>query len=146
MKILVINGPNLNLLGSREPEIYGDLSLDEILAKLRERADAMGVELDCFQSNEEGALVTRIGETRGEFDGIIMNPAGYTHSSVALRDALQASNVPCVEVHLSNIHSREEFRRTSMTAPACIGSISGFGATSYILALEALVDHMAKRG
>jgi 3-dehydroquinate dehydratase II len=146
MKILVLNGPNLNLLGTREPDIYGKLSLEDIVARLKKRAKELGVQLDAFQTNDEGALVSRIGETIGKYDGIIMNPAAYTHTSVALRDALQACKVPCVEVHLSNIHAREDFRRTSMTAAACIGQISGFGATSYILALEALVEYLNKDG
>jgi 3-dehydroquinate dehydratase-2 len=146
MKILVLNGPNLNLLGTREPDIYGTLSLDDIVARLKKRASGLGVQIDAFQTNDEGALVSRIGETIGKYEGIIMNPAAYTHTSVALRDALQACKVPCVEVHLSNIHAREDFRRTSMTAAACIGQISGFGATSYILALEALVEYLNKDG
>jgi 3-dehydroquinate dehydratase II len=146
MKILVLNGPNLNLLGTREPDIYGTLSLDDIVARLKKRAKELGVQIDAFQTNDEGALVSRVGETIGKYEGIIMNPAAYTHTSVALRDALQASKVPCVEVHLSNIHAREDFRRTSMTAAACIGQISGFGATSYILALEALVEYLNKGG
>jgi 3-dehydroquinate dehydratase-2 len=146
MKILVLNGPNLNLLGTREPDIYGTLSLDDIVARLKKRARELGAQLDAFQSNDEGALVSRIGESIGKYEGIIMNPAAYTHTSVALRDALQACKVPCVEVHLSNIHAREDFRRTSMTAAACIGQISGFGSTSYILALEALVEYLNRDG
>jgi 3-dehydroquinate dehydratase II len=142
MKILVLNGPNLNLLGQREPEIYGALTLADIMAQVQARARAMKVAVDWFQSNEEGALVTRIGESRGAYDGLILNPAAYTHTSVALRDALQAVAVPCVEVHLSNIHAREAFRHESLTAAACIGQISGFGATSYLLALDALVSYL----
>ena len=144
MKILVLNGPNLNLLGKREPDIYGRTSLEDIVRKVRTRARKEGVRVDAFQSNEEGALVTRIGRSAGAYDGIIFNPAAYTHTSVALRDALMASKVPCVEVHLSNIHSREEFRHKSLTAAACIGQISGFGSQSYELALEALVTFLQR--
>jgi 3-dehydroquinate dehydratase II len=104
----------------------------------------MGAEIETFQSNDEGALVTRIGESRGRYDGIVLNPAAYTHTSVALRDAISASGVPCVEVHLSNVYSREPFRHTSLTAPVCLGQISGFGATSYVLGLEALVEHVRR--
>ena len=143
MKILVLNGPNLNLLGTREPDVYGNASLDDILARLKKRAKELGTEIVSFQSNDEGTLVTRIGESTGNYDGIIMNPAAYTHTSVALRDALLACRVPCVEVHLSNIHAREDFRHKSMTAAACIGQISGFGGSSYILALEALVEYLS---
>ena len=142
MKILVLNGPNLNLLGKREPDVYGTSSLEDILDRVRARAQELDVDIVDAQSNEEGALVTRIGEASGDVDGIILNPAAYTHTSVALRDALQASDVPCVEVHLSNIHSREEFRQKSLTASACVGQISGFGGTSCILALEALVERL----
>lgn len=142
MKILVLNGPNLNLLGKREPEVYGHSSLDEIMTKVKARGKELGVEVEAFQSNEEGVLVTRVGESSGKFDGIILNPAGYTHTSVALRDALQACSIPCVEVHLSNIYAREDFRHTSLTAGACIGQITGFGQMSYILGLEAIVDYL----
>ena len=106
------------------------------------RGKELGVDVDSFQSNEEGVLLTRIGESSGQYDGMILNPAGYTHTSVVLRDALQACSIPCVEVHLSNIHAREDFRHTSLTAAACIGQISGFGETSYLLALEGLVSHL----
>ncbi|OGV60184.1 MAG: type II 3-dehydroquinate dehydratase [Lentisphaerae bacterium RIFOXYA12_FULL_48_11] len=140
MKILVINGPNLNLLGKREPDVYGSKSLDDIMAEVKKRGKAMGLRVECFQSNEEGVLVTRIGECMGKYDGIIINPAAYTHTSVALRDAILACRVPCVEVHLSNIYSREEFRHKSLTAAACIGQISGFGGMSYMLALEGLAS------
>jgi 3-dehydroquinate dehydratase-2 len=142
MKILILNGPNLNLLGRREPEIYGRRTLDEIMDAARKRAAQLGAELDAVQSNEEGELVTRIGEARGTYDGVILNPAAYTHTSVALRDALLAAGLPCVEVHLSNTQAREEFRRQSLTAAACLGQISGFGEMSYCLAVEALVDHL----
>jgi len=114
------------------------------MGRLKKHAKKLGCDIAAFQSNEEGSLVTQIGESIGKYDGIIMNPAAYTHTSVAIRDALQACKLPCVEVHLSNIHAREEFRHKSMTAAACIGLIAGFGGTSYILALEALVDYLAR--
>jgi len=144
MNILILNGPNLNLLGTREPGIYGTQTLADILAAVTRRAGELGVEVSAFQSNEEGTLVTRIGESRGTADGIIINPAAYTHTSVAVRDAIQACGVPCVEVHLSNIHAREDFRQRSLTAGACVGQISGFGGYGYILALEALVRRLAE--
>jgi len=138
MKILLLNGPNLNLLGTREPDIYGTDTLAAIVEKVRSKAAELGVELEAEQHNDEGSLVTRIGQSAGAFDGILLNPAAYTHTSIAIRDALQASRVPCVEIHLSNIFAREEFRRVSLTAAACVGSVSGFGAASYLLGLEAL--------
>ena len=144
MKILLLNGPNLNLLGRREPTIYGRATLDEIVAQVVAHGAEMGATVEAFQSNEEGALVTRIGESPGRYDGILFNPAAYTHTSIALGDALAAAGVPCVEVHLSNIHAREAFRRHSLTAAACLGQISGFGAMSYLLGLEALVAHLRK--
>lgn len=140
MKILVINGPNLNLLGKREPDVYGTKSLDDIMAMVKQRGKTLGMDIDCVQSNEEGALVTQIGLCMGKYDGIIINPAAYTHTSIALRDAIIACRIPCVEVHLSNIYTREEFRRKSLTAAACIGQISGFGGMSYVLALEGLAS------
>jgi 3-dehydroquinate dehydratase-2 len=142
MKILVINGPNLNLLGQREPDVYGSETLADIESKTRQAAAALDVELDAFQSNEEGVLVTTIGQASGVYDGIIINPAAYTHTSIALRDAIKASGVPCVEVHLSNTHARESFRHTSLTAPVCIGQIMGFGGKGYLLALEGLVEKL----
>ncbi|NQT92277.1 MAG: type II 3-dehydroquinate dehydratase, partial [Lentisphaerae bacterium] len=138
MKILLLNGPNLNLLGTREPDVYGTETLADIVEKVRSKAGELGVELESEQHNDEGSLVTRIGESVGVFDGILMNPAAYTHTSIAIRDALQASRIPCVEIHLSNIFAREEFRRVSLTAAACAGSVSGFGGASYLLGLEAL--------
>lgn len=146
MKILVINGPNLNLLGQREPDIYGSETLADIEQMLAEAASDLGVELDTFQSNEEGVLVTAIGSTVGKYDGIIINPAAYTHTSVALRDAIKACGVPTVEVHLSNTHSREEFRHKSLTAPVCVGQIMGFGGKGYLLALRGLVDKQRSDG
>ncbi len=140
MKVIVINGPNLNLLGQREPDVYGSETLAEIEQSLVQNAIGLGVEVDTFQSNEEGVLVTAIGEASGKYDGIIINPAAYTHTSVALRDAIKACGVPTVEVHLSNTHSREDFRHKSLTAPVCIGQIMGFGGKGYLLALEGLIE------
>ena len=145
MKFLVMNGPNLNLLGTREPGVYGHQTLEAMMTGLQAYGRTRGAEVEWMQSNDEGTLVTRIGESRGKFDGLILNPAAYTHTSVALRDALQATAVPCVEVHLSNIHAREAFRHTSLTAAACLGQIGGFGAMSYQLALDALVAHVKQQ-
>ncbi len=139
MKILVVNGPNLHLLGQREPDVYGSETLDDIEKALAARAAELGVELDTFQSNEEGALVTKIGESGSTYDGLIINPAAYTHTSVALRDAIKACGLPCVEVHLSNTHQREEFRHTSLTVAVCVGQVMGFGGKGYVMALEGLV-------
>lgn len=145
MKILLINGPNLQLLGVREPGIYGGDTLPEIVARVRKAAEEAGYELTDFQSNHEGDIVDRIGSARAEgFAGIVMNPAAYTHTSVAIRDALAAVKLPAVEVHLSNIHAREEFRHRSLTAPMCIGVVAGFGADSYLLALRGLIAHLEK--
>jgi len=142
MKILVINGPNLGLLGTREPDVYGAETLEEIVGRLVALGRDLGAEVDSFQSNEEGELVTAIGECRGKYDGLLFNPAAYTHTSVALRDALAVAGLPCVEVHLSNVHARESFRHTSMTAGLCIAQVMGFGPTSYLLALRGLVDYL----
>lgn len=142
MKILILNGPNLGLLGKREPDVYGQVTLDDIINKVKAMADQLKVEIESLQSNEEGVLVTAVGESHGRFDGLILNPAAYTHTSVALRDALQACCVPCIEVHLSNVYAREEFRHTSLTAAACIGQITGFGWMSYVLGLEAMVEYL----
>lgn len=140
-KILLINGPNLQLLGVREPTIYGSVTLPQIVEDLRSRAAAQGVELADFQSNSEGAIVDRIAAALSdETEGIIINPAAYTHTSVAIRDALAAVRIPAVEVHLSNVSSREEFRNKSLTAPVCRGVIAGFGAQGYRLALQALLE------
>jgi 3-dehydroquinate dehydratase-2 len=137
MKSLFLNGPNLNLLGQREPEVYGRLTLADIEAKVRERGARIGAEIDFRQSNLEGQLVTWIQEAKGKFDAIVLNAAAYTHTSVALRDAISAVGVPTIEIHLSNVHAREEFRHKSLIAPVCRGQITGFGAHSYVLALEA---------
>lgn len=140
MKALVLNGPNLNLLGVREPETYGSQTLAEIETQVRDRALRLGIQIDFRQSNSEGELVTWIQQARSEFSVIILNAAAYTHTSIALRDAISAVDVPTIEIHLSNVHSRENFRHRSMISPVCIGQISGFGAFSYILALEAAVN------
>ena len=145
-KILLLNGPNLQLLGVREPEIYGSTTLPEIVAEVRALATAAGYELVDFQSNCEGELVSCIASAyTGKFAGIIFNPAAYTHTSVALRDALAAVKIPTVEVHLSNVSSREEFRKTSLTAEKCIGVIAGFGPHSYTLALQGLLKHLSEK-
>lgn len=142
MRILVLHGPNLNLLGKREPEIYGSYTLEDINRVLASQANLLGVTLECFQSNHEGELINLIHSALGNRDGILINPGGYTHTSVALRDALSGVNIPTVEVHLSNIHRREEFRHHSYIAPIAVGQIAGFGADSYRLGLEALVNHL----
>jgi 3-dehydroquinate dehydratase-2 len=142
MHLLVLHGPNLNLLGSREPGVYGTASLERIEADLAERALALGVRLDCFQSNHEGALVDRIHQARGSCDGILINAGAYTHTSIALRDALLGVAIPFVELHLSNTHAREPFRHHSFLADRAVGVICGFGASSYRLALEGLVEHL----
>ncbi len=144
--ISVFNGPNLGLLGRREPEIYGHDTLASIQAATDARAAELGdVELEWFQSDSEGELVSAIGKTMGRQDGIIINPAAYTHTSVAIRDAIAAVGLPCVELHLSNVHKREEFRHHSFVSPVSLGVICGFGPYGYILALEALVHHIGAR-
>ena len=140
MRILFLNGPNLNLLGQREPEIYGQTTLAGIEAKVREKAQKLKVEVEFRQSNAEGELVAWIQQAKGQFDVIALNAAAYTHTSVALRDAITAAGVPTIEIHLSNIHAREEFRHKSLIAPVCRGQIMGFGANSYVLALEAAIN------
>lgn len=142
MKLLVLHGPNLNLLGQREPEVYGHTTLAEIDARLREQAARSGATLEAVQSNHEGALIDQIQAARGVCDGIIINPGGFTHTSVALRDALIASELPVIEVHLSNIYAREDFRRESLVTDVAIGSICGLGPIGYQLALEALLERL----
>ncbi|MGQ0793872.1 MAG: type II 3-dehydroquinate dehydratase [Deltaproteobacteria bacterium] len=144
MKILVIHGPNLNMLGRREPEIYGSTTLDEINSIIAADAEILGADADFFQSNLEGEIVSKIQQSLGMFDGILMNPAAYTHTSVAMRDAVCAVGLPVVEVHLSNIYKREEFRHKSFISPVAVGVISGFGVDSYLLGLRALVNHLSK--
>lgn len=144
MKILILNGPNINMLGMREPDKYGTDTLESIELFLKEEAKKLGVEVEFYQNNIEGELVNKIQEAKNKYDGIVMNPAAYTHTSVAIRDALLAVEVPTVEIHLSNIHKREEFRHISLTAPACIGQIAGFGKYSYKLGLVAIVDYLRK--
>lgn len=144
LAILVINGPNLNLLGSRETKIYGKTTLGEINQMIKNLAGKLKVKVDFFQSNHEGEIVDKIGQARNKYDGIIINPAAYTHTSVAIRDAIAAVKLPVIEVHLSNIYSREDFRHSSLTAPVCLAQISGFGPESYLLALEGLVSYLRK--
>jgi 3-dehydroquinate dehydratase-2 len=136
-KILVIHGPNLNLLGKRKPEVYGNMNLEKINKEIKNFAGSRGIEIEIIQSNEEGEIVDAIQRT-AEYKGIVINPGGYTHTSVAIRDAIEAVGTPTVEVHLSNIYAREDFRHTSMSAPVCVGQISGLGWFGYILALEYL--------
>lgn len=140
MKILVLNGPNLNMLGSREPEKYGNLTLSDIEANLKEIANNHGVELETFQSNHEGELIDKIQSAKANTDGIILNAGGYTHTSVAIRDALAAVNIPTIEVHMTNIHAREEFRHTSLISAVSVAQVVGFGAKSYEYALIGLIN------
>lgn len=142
MKILCLNGPNLNLLGTREPDKYGVYTLSDIEKEVSQKAKELNVEIDFYQNNIEGELVNKIQAAKGIYDGIIINPAAYTHTSIAIRDAFLAVQIPAVEIHLSNIHKREEFRHKSFIAPVCIGQICGFGKNSYVLGLYAIVDYL----
>jgi 3-dehydroquinate dehydratase II len=144
-RVLVLNGPNLNLLGTRETDVYGTATLDSILADLRSTALEHGIELYDVQSNSEGALIDALHEARTRADGVIFNPGAYTHYSIALRDAIASISIPVIETHLSNVHAREEFRRTSVVSAVCLGVVSGFGADSYLVAFDALRRHFAHR-
>ena len=140
MKILILHGPNLNLLGTREPDVYGSMTLDDINAKLIDLGKELGVEIKCVQSNHEGALIDALHDARTWASGVVFNPGGYTHTSVALRDAISAINIPVIEIHLSNVYAREEFRQKSLVSAVCMGKISGFGWRSYELGLRWLME------
>ncbi|HZR15760.1 MAG TPA: type II 3-dehydroquinate dehydratase [Verrucomicrobiae bacterium] len=144
MRILFLNGPNLNLLGQREPDVYGSLTLSQIEDRVRKRASELGVTIDFRQTNNEGELVSWIQGSKPDFHAIVLNAAAFTHTSVALRDAISAVAVPTIEIHLSNVHAREEFRHKSLIAAVCVGQICGFGAHSYVLGLEAAVNVIGK--
>jgi len=143
MKILIIHGPNLNMLGKREPEIYGATTLGEINTALTAKAKGLGAEVSFFQSNSEGEIVSSIQDSMSKFDGIVINPGAYTHTSVAIRDAILSSGLPVVEVHISNIYKREDFRQKSFISGVALGVISGFGVNSYMLGLSGLIDHLS---
>lgn len=142
MKILLINGPNLNMLGTREPEKYGNITLQDIEDELKLLASNSDAQLDCYQSNHEGELIDTIQKAKGVYDGIIINAGGYTHTSVALRDAISAVSIPTVEVHMTNIHAREEFRHTSLLSGVCIAQVVGFKENSYKYALLGLIEYL----
>ncbi len=144
MKIFIINGPNMQLLGKREPEVYGSESLEDVQINIAKFAESLNLETEFFQSNHEGDIVDKIGNAGDDIAGIIINPAAYTHTSVAIHDALKGIAKPAIEVHLSNIHNREGFRHNSLTAPACVGQICGFGTQGYKLAVEAMAKIICK--
>ena len=144
MKILVINGPNMNMLGLREPEIYGNVNYKGLIEMIKKEADSMNIETEFFQSNHEGALVDKIQEAYGVFDGIIINPAAYTHTSVAILDAVKSVGIPTIEVHVSDPDTRDEFRKVSYIRQACIGTVKGKGLQGYIEALHTLNDYLKK--
>ncbi len=146
LRILFVNGPNLNVLGRREPEIYGKATLDDIRRDVARAARVEGVAVEFFQSNQEGDIVARLQESRGNYDGLVINPGGYTHTSVAIRDALIYAGMPAVELHLSNPGKREPFRRTSLIEDVVVGRIAGFGGHGYVLALSALLHHLREAG
>ncbi len=143
-KILVIHGPNLNLLGEREPGIYGDVSFENLNKMIMQKADELDVECEIFQSNHEGAIIDKLHDARKSFDGVAINAGAYTHYSYAIRDAISAIKIPCIEVHISNVFARDAFRSESVIAPVCKGSVSGFGLDSYILALIGLANMIEK--
>ena len=144
MRILVINGPNINMLGIREKDIYGNNDYNSLVEKIKKEASELGCQVDFFQSNIEGEIITSIQKTLGVYDGIIINPAAYTHYSIGILDALKAVNIPAIEVHISNIHQREDFRKKSVTAEGCVGQISGLGFEGYTLALRGLINLIRK--
>lgn len=141
-RILILHGPNLNLLGKRDPELYGSQSLDELNRHIQEQAKALGVHVECRQSNVEGQLIDWLQEADGTFEAVVFNPGGYSHTSVAIRDAVEAISPPVVEVHMSHVDAREAFRQAAIVAPVCIGRVSGFGAESYVLGLRAVLDYL----
>jgi 3-dehydroquinate dehydratase-2 len=145
-RVLVLNGPNLNLLGTREPDVYGATTLDDIEQALKDLGKDLGATIDCRQSNQEGELIDWLHDARGSFDGVVINPGGLTHTSVSLRDGISATGLPVVEVHISNTAARESFRHHSVTAAVCIGSVTGFGKNSYTLGLRALIDYLNAAG
>lgn len=144
-KVLVVHGPNLNLLGKRETDVYGELTLDEINTEIKARGTALSMQIETYQSNHEGDIVEKIHAAEGDADVILLNPGAFTHYSVAVRDAIASVSVPVIEVHLSNIYAREELRHKSVTAPVCVGQVSGFGAGSYLAALEAAAHMLGSR-